>query len=134
VNVISVGMDLIDCARVARVLERHGEHFLRRILTPAEVEESARRHNSVSHVAGRFAAKEAVLKVLGTGWRGRIAWTDIGVANDALGKPEVRLSGACAERAAELGIARILLTITHTRAYAAATALGVREPRAGGGG
>ena len=124
-NVVSLGMDLIECARVARMLERHGEHFLERILTPREREQAARLRSPVQHVAGRFAAKEAVFKVLGTGWRAPMAWTDIEVANDALGKPLVTLTGGAADRARELGIGTILLTITHTAHSAAATAMGV---------
>ncbi|MFH0979955.1 MAG: holo-ACP synthase [Planctomycetota bacterium] len=124
-NVISLGLDLIECARLAKLLERHETRFMERVLTSVEREHAGRFRNPVPHLAGRFAAKEAVLKVLGTGWRGPIAWTDIEITNDALGKPHVRLSGPCAERAAGLGIEDVLLSITHTAAYAAATAVGI---------
>ncbi|MCK4660736.1 MAG: holo-ACP synthase [Phycisphaerae bacterium] len=127
-NIISLGMDLIECSRVQSLLQRHQDRFLHRILTAREREHAARFRNSVPHIAGRFAAKEAILKVLGTGWRGQIAWTDMEITNDLWGKPHVNLVDACARRAAELGIQTVLLTITHTDNYAAATAIGIGEP------
>ncbi|MCP4590386.1 MAG: holo-[acyl-carrier-protein] synthase [bacterium] len=124
-SVASVGTDLIECARVGKLLERHPQRFLERVLTPVERAQAERFGEAVPHISGRFAAKEAVLKVLGTGWRGRIAWTDIEITNDPLGQPQVALSGPCAQRADELGLKRVLLSITHTEHYAAATAIGV---------
>jgi len=81
----------------------------------------------VPHIAGRFAAKEAILKMLGTGWRGQIAWTDMEISNDAAGQPHVTLSGHTAEVARRLGVVRILLSITHTEKNAAASAIGLSE-------
>ena len=78
-------------------------------------------------LAGRFAAKEAILKVLGTGWRGQIAWRDMEILNDPNGQPHVVLSGESQRIAAQLGITRILISITHTEHYAAASAIGVSE-------
>jgi holo-[acyl-carrier protein] synthase len=124
-NIVSQGIDLIECARVGEVVERHGERFLSRVLTEAERAYVAGKAHPLPHIAGRFAAKEAVLKVLGTGWRGSIAWTDVEVTNDANGQPRVALSGTCAEIARRRGIAKILVSITHTPHYAAATALAV---------
>lgn len=106
-------------------MEGHRERFLSRILTPQERRKADSLVHPIPHITGRFAAKEAILKVLGTGWRGRIAWTDMQVENDSLGRPHVTLSGECARVAGELGIARILLSISHTENYATATALGL---------
>ena len=126
-NVISHGIDLIECQRVAHVWQQHGDRFLARVLTAAEQAYCLRRKNPVPHIAGRFAAKEAVMKLLGTGWRGQIGWTDIEVTNDSAGQPHVALTGHCAAVARQLGIAHILLSITHTEHYAAASAIATGE-------
>lgn len=127
-SVVAHGIDLVECHRIAEVLERHGDRFLARILTDRERATAGRFADPVPHVAGRFAAKEAVLKVLGTGWRGAIAWTDIEVTNDAMGQPHVTLRAACAQVAADRGIGRVLLSITHTPHYAAASAIALAAP------
>ena len=127
-SVVGIGIDLIECSRVRDVLERHGDRFLERLLTPAEIE-YVRGYNKqlVPRLAGRFAAKEAILKVLGTGWRGQIAWRDMEILNDRSGQPHVTLSGECAQVAAKLGITRILISITHTENYGAANAMVLRD-------
>lgn len=124
-GIVNVGMDLIECSRIAELLKRHPQRFTERVLTARERETAGQFRDPVPHVAGRFAAKEAILKVLGTGWRGNIAWTDMEITNDPAGKPQVSLTEECARLARERGIASILLTITHTRHYAAATAVGL---------
>lgn len=124
--IISHGIDLVDCARIADLLERHRERFLERMFTAAERARMDRLRNPVPHIAGRFAAKEAILKVLGTGWRGEIGWTDMEITNDAFGAPHVALSGECANIARKRGIVRILLSISHTDAQAMASAIGVQ--------
>jgi len=127
-NVINLGIDLIECQRIRDLWQRHGDRVTDRLLTSAELE-YVRRYvaDVVPRLAGRFAAKEAILKVLGTGWRGQIAWRDMEVLNDAAGRPFVTLTGECQRVAGSLGITRILLSITHTENYAAATAIGVGE-------
>lgn len=127
VTIIGHGIDLIECQRIADVYERHGDRFLDRLLTPAERDYVTGRRFVVPHLAGRFAVKEAILKVLGTGWRGAIAWRDMEVINDRSGQPRVRLTGECAKIAERLQITQMLITITHTRTYAAASAIGVRD-------
>jgi holo-[acyl-carrier protein] synthase len=119
------GLDVVECDRIAEVLRRHGDHFLARILTPPERELAARFRDPVPFVAGRWAAREAVLKLLGTGWRGEIAWTDMEILPDSLGRPLVRLEGECARRVARLGVTEIALSITHTRRFAAASATAI---------
>lgn len=124
-NVIAHGIDLVECGRIAEAVERHGAHFLERVLTQAERDYVAKMVKPTPHIAGRFAAKEAVLKMLGTGWRGAIAWTDIEVLNDVYGQPHVTLGGRCAELARDKGIDRVLLSISHTENNAMASAIGV---------
>lgn len=126
-SIIGHGMDLVECARIEGVMQRHEERFLSRILTPAEREVAARLGRPLTFVAGRFAAKEALLKMIGTGWRGAIAWTDMEILPDPMGRPVVTLSGEVARIAAGLGINRVLLSITHTQHQAAASAIGVRD-------
>src|SRR5688572_9931386 len=87
-NIIAVGTDLIECRRIRDVWQRHGDRLTERLLTPAELD-YVRQYskNVVQRLAGRFAAKEATLKVLGTGWRGKIAWRDIEILNNSSGQP-----------------------------------------------
>ena len=125
--VIAHGIDFVGCGRMADIWRRHGDRFLQRILTPGEIEYARRQRYPEQHVAGRFAAKEAILKVLGTGWRTKISWKDMEIRNNTLGKPEVVLRGHCAEIAAGLGIARVLISISHTAEFALASAIAVND-------
>ena len=122
--IVGHGIDLAEVARIARMRADHGPHFLDRCFTPAEQAYCLGHRDSDERFAGRFAAKEAILKVLGTGWRGQIAWTDMEILNDPAGKPGVTLSGECARIAAERGIARWFLSITHSAGLAVASAIG----------
>lgn len=119
------GIDLVECRRIAKVLADHRERFLERVLTEAERRRAAEFRDPVPHIAGRWAAKEAVLKMLGTGWRGGIAWTDIEILPDRLGRPIVRLQGETARVAERMGVEQVLLSITHTADHAAASAIGL---------
>jgi len=119
------GLDLVECARIARLLAEHPERFPRRVLTEAERDRAASLKDPVPFVAGRFAAKEAILKMIGTGWRGKVAWTDMEILPDPLGQPVVRLSGETARIATGMGIHRVLISITHTASHAAASVIGV---------
>lgn len=121
------GVDLVDCQRLAEAIERHGRRFLERVYTPHELAYSQGKKRELEHLAGRFAAKEAVLKVLGTGWSNGIAWTDIEVRNDLAGRPEIVLQGRCAEIAAQQGLVKILVSISHIATHAIASAIGLRE-------
>lgn len=124
-SVLGHGIDLIENERVERVWKQHPDRFLSRILTPLERAYCEKMKNPVPHIAGRFAAKEAVLKMIGTGWRGQIAWTDIEIENDPSGQPRVTLSGHTLIVARRIGIGRVMLSITHTDKYAAASAIGL---------
>lgn len=123
--IIGHGVDIASVPRVERMHADHGAHFLDRCFTPAEQTYClSHKLAAAVHLAGRFAAKEAVLKVLGTGWRGAIAWTDMEILNDGAGKPELRLTGESARIAAQLGIARWHVSISHTDEFAVGSAIG----------
>ena len=126
-EIIAHGIDLVDFGRIEEMISRHGERFLERIFTAAEQAYAESNKNSVEKLAGRFAAKEAILKLVGTGWRGKIAWTDIEIVNTAAGQPEVTLVGEVEEIANRLGIKRISVSITHTANFAIASAVALRE-------
>ena len=121
--VVGTGIDIIEVARIGRAAERHGTRFLRRLFTAAETDYCCSQGAPSQHLAGRFAAKEAVLKALGTGWAGGIRWRDIEVTNGPSGAPNVRLHGSAARRAEELGIDEIFISIAHTAQHAVAHAV-----------
>ncbi len=128
-NMILHGIDLVDFPRIESMVERHGERFMDRVFTEREQSDAKAVHNCVEKLAGRFAAKEAVLKLLGTGWRGKIAWTDIEITNNSLGQPEVAIAGEVKRIADEAGIGQIALSITHTANFAIASAVSVAEKK-----
>ena len=124
---VAHGIDLVDFPRIEDMLSRHGERFLDRVFTPAEQSYARTNKNGTEKLAGRFAAKEAILKLMGTGWRGKIAWTDIEIINSPTGQPEVTLSGEVKKIAARLGIKQISVSITHTANFAIASAVAITE-------
>lgn len=126
------GIDLVDFERIEGMIDRHGGRFLDRVFTLREQSDANAVKNTTEKLAGRFASKEAVLKLLGTGWRGKIAWTDIEVVNTELGEPEVRLSGEVARIAGEYGIEEVSLSITHTANFAIASAVALRSVEVAG--
>ncbi len=126
-DILGIGTDIVECLRIRRMIERHGELFLTRVFTERELRYCQRSRHATEHFAGRWAAKEAVLKCLGTGWSKGLCWTDIEVANDPAGKPAVRLYAATLDHARGLGIRDVLISISHCRAYAMAYALAVGE-------
>ena len=125
--ILGHGIDIVETARVKRLVDEHGQRFLDRCFTSAEQDYCARSvKRYYEHLAGRFAAKEAVLKVLGTGWRGGIMWTDIEVLKEPSGQPKIALTGECLRIATELGIAHWHLSISHIETHATASAIGLR--------
>lgn len=125
--IVGHGIDIVETARIKRSVEEHGLRFLDRVFTPREQQYcELNKKRYFEHLAGRFAAKEAVLKVLGTGWRGGIAWTDIEIINEPSGQPKLTLSGECLRIAAELGISRWHVSISHIETHATASAIGLR--------
>jgi len=107
--------------------KRHGERFLNRVFTAAEQAYAKANKNGMEKLAGRFAAKEAILKLMGTGWRGKIAWTDIEIVNNPAGQPEVTLCGEVKRIAEKLGIKHISISITHTANFAIASAVALAQ-------
>jgi len=120
---IAHGIDLVDFKRIEQMLERHEDRFLNRVFTSAEQAYANSNRDSTQTLAGRFAAKEAVLKLMGTGWRGKIAWTDIEVLNNPSGQPEVTVRGEVEKIAARMGVKQISVSITHTANFAIASAV-----------
>jgi holo-[acyl-carrier protein] synthase len=123
VNVKGIGTDIVEVLRIAQMMERHGELFAERVYTPHEITYCSHRKAANQHYAGRWAAKEAVLKCLGTGWSRGIQWTDIEVFNESAGKPTVRISGGAKLHCERLGITEILISISHCRTHATAYAI-----------
>jgi holo-[acyl-carrier protein] synthase len=125
--ILGHGIDIVETDRIRKLIEQHGRHFLERVFTAAEQTYcELNKKRRIEHYAGRFAAKEAVLKVLGTGWRGGIAWTDVEIVKDPSGQPKVVLSGECARIAKELGISRFHVSLSHIETHATASAIGMR--------
>lgn len=126
-NSLLLGLDLTEVARISELLERWGERFLDRVFLPGEIR-LRRRHARAfaEHVAGRFAAKEAAMKALGTGIRG-VAFKEIFVGREGSGKPRLELRGRALDRARELGVRATEVSITHTRTMAAAAVVLLTE-------
>jgi holo-[acyl-carrier protein] synthase len=121
-DILGLGFDATDIPRIRRTFDRFGDRFLRRIFTDAEIAYCTRRRNPVPHLAGRFAAKEATMKALGTGRSRGVLWKDIEVVR-AGGPPQLRLHGGAARQAMRLNVRSSLLTITHSEALAMAQVL-----------
>lgn len=126
-DIIGIGTDITECLRIARMIERHGELFIGRIYTADEIQYCQSRRQATQHFAGRWAAKEAVLKALGTGWVKGISWRDIEILNEPSGQPVVELRGGAKEVARQLGITRMLVSISHCHTHATAYAIAVGE-------
>jgi holo-[acyl-carrier protein] synthase len=122
-QIIGIGTDIIECLRIAQMIERHGELFITRVYTPHEIQYCQSRKLATQHFAGRWAAKEAILKALGTGWRRGISWRDVEVRNEPGGRPTVALRGGARDVVEQLGITRMLISISHCRSHATAYAL-----------
>ena len=121
-GIIGLGVDATDLPRVRDVFSRYGERFLRRVFTDVEIAYCTRQRDPVPSLAGRFAAKEATMKALGTGHSRGVLWKDIEVFRQG-GPPQLRLSGGAARRFEAMGARRSLLTITHSEGLALAQVL-----------
>lgn len=121
--ICGIGIDIIEIERVQRMIERYGNRLLHRAFGPSEIAALDRRKVPYPHCAGRLAAKEAVMKALGTGWGQGVSWRQIEILNAESGAPVVHLSGRAAERLAELGGTRLLVSISHSQHYAVAQAV-----------
>jgi holo-[acyl-carrier protein] synthase len=127
-RIIGHGIDIVEIARIEAMLAEHGERFVERCFTEVErayADSGSKRR--AERYAARFAAKEAVLKVLGTGWRDGISWRDIGVIREPSGRPALEIGGRCAELASQLRIERWEISLSHTNTLAMASVIGCGE-------
>jgi len=119
--VIGLGLDIQEIIRMERALQQGGKSFLDRTFTTGEIAYCKRKKHFGQHFAGRFCAKEAFFKALGTGWARGVKWSEVEVIRKDSGCPEIKLAGRTATLAAQAGVKKIWLSITHSQAYAAAT-------------
>jgi holo-[acyl-carrier protein] synthase len=112
--IVGLGIDISEVDRIELAITRHGERFLNRVYTPSEIAYCEKYKNRFERYAGRFAAKEAGMKALGTGWRRGVRWIDFEIVRLASGRPTLKLHGRAQEFAARLGVANISLSITHS--------------------
>ncbi|WP_417850392.1 holo-ACP synthase [Thalassoglobus sp.] len=125
--IVGLGTDIVEIVRIGEMIERHGELFLQRVYSELEIKYCQRHKEAIQHFAGRWAAKEAVMKTLGTGFTKGVGWTDIQILNRQSGQPYIELSGG-AERVSKMkGIDEVLITISHCKAYATATAVALQH-------
>jgi holo-[acyl-carrier protein] synthase len=123
--IVGVGIDLVQIERFRRVLERHGERFLKRVFTDRERDDCLSRADPARHLAARFAAKEAVLKALGTGLGRGVGWKDVEVTADDYGRPICTLRGKALEHLKALGGRKVLVSLAHESGLALAQAVAV---------
>ena len=112
--IVGTGIDIAEVPRIREAIERHGERFLKRIFTEGEIQYCDSKANRVERYAARFAAKEAGMKAIGTGWNHGVRWRDLEVARKPGGRPTLLLHGKAAEFAAKLGATNVALSLTHT--------------------
>ena len=120
--IYGIGTDITECVRIAQMIDKHGELFLTRVYTQQEIAYCSARKAATQHYAGRWAAKEAVLKAIGTGWSRGIHWTDIEVVNAVGGKPSITIAGEARQICEQRRIGDVLISISHSRNYAIAYA------------
>lgn len=118
--IVGLGLDIAEIDRIEAAIKRHGAPFLERIYTAGEVAYCEKHKSRYERYAARFAAKEAAMKALGTGWSHGVRWRDIEVVRGASGKPSLKLEGKAQDVAAKLGVKNIALTITHSGNWALA--------------
>jgi holo-[acyl-carrier protein] synthase len=112
--ILGTGVDLAEVGRIRDAIGRYGDRFIRRIYTAGEIAYVERKANRFERYAGRFAAKEAGMKAIGTGWKRGVRWQDFEVSNLPSGRPTLRLHGEAARIADKMGVKTISLSITHT--------------------
>ncbi len=122
-EILGIGVDIVDISRIAALRERHGANLGRHVFLPGELEHCLAKPNPDEALAARFAAKEAVMKALGTGWTGEVHFTGIEVVSTPDGKPTVMLHGTTGKKARELGAGKIHLSLSHAREVAIAYAI-----------
>src|SRR5690348_13724324 len=112
--IVGTGIDIAEVPRIAESINRFGERFIRRVFTEGEIRYCDAKANRFERYAARFAAKEAAMKALGTGWRRGITWKDFEISNQISGRPELALYGKAAEIAAAMGATKVSVSLTHT--------------------
>lgn len=122
-KILGIGTDLADVERIEQSITRYGDRFVNRVFTPGEIAYVTTKANRFERYAARFAAKEAGMKALGTGWSGGIRWQDLEVSNLYSGRPTLTLHGKAAECAAALGARHVHLSLTHTPTMAMAVVI-----------
>lgn len=127
--IIGIGVDIVDLARIRDMVDRHGKRFLSKTFTDEEIAYCQSRRKPAQHFAARFAAKEAVFKALGTGWREGMGWKEIEVQIDHLGRPRISLVGRAAMKARELGIDEMHVSVSHCDCHAIAHVVAVGGER-----
>jgi holo-[acyl-carrier protein] synthase len=125
-EIVGIGSEIVECLRVGRMIEEHGELFLLRVYTEREIRHCQSRQRATEHFAAHWAAKEAILKCLDMPWRRGLSWTDIEVRHEQVSRPRVLLCGAAKDIAQTQRISDILVSLAHCRAYATAYAVAVR--------
>ena len=126
-TILGIGTDIVECLRIAQIIERHGELFINRVYTDHEIRYCRSRKAATQHFAGRWAAKEAVLKAMGTGWRRGIRWRDVEILNTSSGRPVVALRGGARSVVEQSGIRQVLISISHCRSHATAHAVAIGD-------
>ena len=122
-NLIGIGIDVVEVDRVKSSLDEFGDRFLEKLFTKVEQEYCGRQKRPELHLAARFAAKEAIAKAFGTGIGKEVGWLDMEIIRRESGEPEVRLSGNAASYAERRGVVRVMVSLTHAKHYAAANAV-----------
>jgi holo-[acyl-carrier protein] synthase len=125
--IFGIGIDVVENARVADAIRRHGDRFIEKIYQASEAEYCRKMKDPAPHFAVRFAAKEAVSKAFGTGFAGQFKWKDIEVRRKDTGEPFIVLHDGAAELAKRLGIASVLISLSHSQDYAVANAIVIKE-------
>lgn len=127
-RILGHGIDLVENERIARMVERHGDRFLRRCFTEAEIEYAASTPaRQIERLAARFAVKEAALKALGTGWRDGIAWTDLSISRNPAGAPTLTVGGEAGVIAARLGMTEWWISMSHVQTFSMGSAIAAGE-------
>ncbi len=118
--IVGTGIDIAEVPRIAQAIQRYGDRFLRRIFTEGEIQYCESKANRVERYAARFAAKEAAMKALGTGWNHGVRWRDVEVRREPGGRPTLAFHGKAAEFASKLGAVHVALSLSHTASEAIA--------------
>ena len=127
-EIVGLGTQVMDCARVRKLIDQHAEAFLKQVYTDREVRFCNDRRQTTEQFTSLWAAKEAVFRALGTTWKRGMNWTDVEVICDNGGPPQVVVSGPTRELMASRGVTQILLTTAFCREFATATAIAVHSP------